>query len=187
MSAGSLPYVVTGPQAVKTITKLGRMQDRRDQWPYPWLFPPPSAKRVTIGLGAEGTLAAPAPATQATVLSYEVPGGQQFLLTSIVQIYLGPDGKGTGFVPGSGSILWTLDRNSPLGLVVPQGSVIQDFAAVDVALGSLVYPWTLDMPELFSPWDAIRSKVIVTAAIPTGAPNYFKSIFRGWLYPATGA
>jgi hypothetical protein len=180
MSGYLRPLVVTGPQAIRAATQLAKIQDRRDQWPYPWSFPPPSASRVTIGLGTEGTLAAPAPATQAQVLEYTVRSGFMFWLVSIVQVYLG-----TGFTPGSGDIIWSLDRNTPLGGGTLQGSPIQGFQAVDVPLGSLVLPWTLDMPEVFQPYDVIRSKVLTTSAIPAGAPNYFKSVFRGWLAPAT--
>lgn len=176
------PRVVTGPEAVKAAAAIAAVEDRRDQWPYPWSFPPPNAKRVF----RVGSLLAPAapvfPALTVTteVLAYQVPQGYRFWLCSIVQVYIG-----AGFVAGSGDILWTLDKNRPIGVAPLQGEVVQGFAAVGLPLGSLAYPWPLDMPELLGPTDILRSKVTTTNAIPQGNSNFFHSIFSGWLEPET--
>ena len=40
------------------------------------------------------------------------------------------------------------------------------------------------MPEIFTAGDVVRSKVTTTANIAAGIPNYFTSMFLGWLVPA---
>ena len=170
------PRIVTGPEAVKAVASMAATQDRRDQWPYPWNFPPPNALRVF----RVGSLLSPNPATQTEVLSYQVPQGFRFWLTALVQIY-----AGTGFTPGSGDVLWTLDKNQPVGVVPLQGEVVQGFGSLGIPLGSLLYPWPLQMPELLLATDVLRSKVITTVAIPVGVTNYFHSVIEGWLEPET--
>src|ERR1035437_4756709 len=115
------PRIVTGPEAVKAAAAIAATHDRRDQWPYPWSFPPPNARRVF----RVGSVLAPAPATETEVLVYRVPQGYQFWLVSIVQVYLG-----AGFIAGAGDILWTLDRNRPVGVATLQGEIIQGFGNV---------------------------------------------------------
>jgi hypothetical protein len=127
-----------------------------------------------------GSLLSPNPATQTEVLSYQVPQGFRFWLTALVQIY-----AGTGFTPGSGDVLWTLDKNQPVGVVPLQGEVVQGFGSLGIPLGSLLYPWPLQMPELLLATDVLRSKVITTVAIPVGGTNYFHSVIEGWLEPET--
>ena len=170
------PRIVTGPEAVKAAASIAATQDRRDQWPYPWSFPPPRASRVF----RFASLLSPAPATETEVLLYRVPQGYRFWLRSIVLNYVG-----AGFTAGSGDILWTLDKNRPVGTAPLQGETIQGFGNVPFPLGSFQYPWPLELPELLGPTDELRSKVIVTAAIPTGGNNYFHSIVCGWLEPET--
>jgi hypothetical protein len=170
------PRIVTGPEAVKAAAAMAATQDRRDQWPYPWSFPAPNAKRVF----RVGSLLAPAPATETEVLLYRVPQGYRFWLDEIVQVYLG-----AGFIPGTGDILWTLDKNRPVGVATLQGEIIQGFGGLGIPLGALAYPWPLRMPELLGPTDELRSKITVTAAIGAGGTNWFHSIFSGWLEPET--
>jgi len=168
--------LVTGPEAVKAAASMAAVQDRRDEWPYSWEFPPPRAIRVF----QVGSIPSPNPATLTQVLLYKVPQGFRFWLTALVQIY-----AGTGFTPGGGDILWTLDKNTPVGVGTLQGEVIQGFGGLGIPLGSLLYPWPLEMPELLAPTDELRSKILTTAAIPVGGTNYFHSIFCGWLEPET--
>ena len=175
------PRIVTGPEAVKAVASIAATQDRRDQWPYPWSFPPPNAKRVFRG----NSVLSPNPATETEVLLYRVPQGFRFWLTAILQVYVG-----AGWVSGSGDIFWTLDKNQPVGVVPLQGEVIQGFGNVPVGLGCMIggcvaYMLSLGVPELLAPTDVLRSKVITTVAIPVGGTNYFHSIFEGWLEPET--
>jgi len=166
---------LTGAEAVKAVRKLSTSQDARDQWPYPWLFPPPGSIRVR----ASASIAAPVSGTQAQVLLYTVPSGFNFVLTRVVQLY-----TGASFVPGSGDIVWSLDKNVAVGSPLVLGNPIQGFASEVVPLGSSEFPWTLDMPEILVANDQLRSKVLTTVNIPAGAPNYFTSMVMGWLAPA---
>jgi len=175
-NAGTGPRIVTGPEAVKAAASIAAIQDRRDEWPYPWSFPPPRATRVQ----RIGSLLSPAPATETQILLYRVPQGYRFWLTKVVMNYLG-----TGFTPGTGDILWTLDKNRPVGVAPLQGEIIQGFGGLTVPLGSFVFPWPLEMPELLGPTDELRSKVTTTAAIPVGSNNWFHAMFLGWLEPET--
>ena len=175
------PRIVTGPEAVKAAASIAAVQDRRNQWPYPWSFPPPDAKRVF----AVGSIDSPAVATLSQVLLYRVPQGFRFWLCSILQVY-----AGAGWVAGSGDILWTLDKNRPVGVPTIQGEGIQGFQNIGIGLGamlngSVMYMMPLSQPELLAPTDELRSKVLTTAAIPVGGSNYFHSIFEGWLEPET--
>jgi hypothetical protein len=170
------PRIVTGPEAAKAAASIAATQDRRDEWPYAWSFPPPRATRVF----RVGSVLSPNPATETQVLLYRVPQGYRMWLTAVVMNY-----QGTGFTPGTGDILWTLDKNKPVGVAPLQGEIIQGFGGIMVPLGSLVYPWPLPMPELLGPTDELRSKVTTTANIPVGGTNYFHSVFLGWLEPET--
>ena len=175
------PRIVTGPEAVKAVASMAATQDRRDQWPYPWIFAPPNALRVF----RVGSLPSPNPATQTEVLAYQVPQGFRFWLSAILQAY-----QGSGWVAGSGDILWTLDKNQPVGVVPLQGEIIQGFGNIGIGLGAMLngcvtYVLPLSKPELLLATDILRSKVTTTAAIPVGGTNYFHSIFEGWLEPET--
>lgn len=168
--------MVTGVEAVKAVRKLQQTQSQRDEWPYPWSFPPPNAIRVK----AVGSIAAPTPTVQAVVVAYTVPTGFWFALTRIVQTVEAAN----AFLPGRGDATWTLDKNVPLGYPYIQGSVVQGFGADVVPLGSYQIPWILDVPEILEAGDTVQSKVLTTVAIPAGDPNYFTSILLGWLVPA---
>jgi len=170
------PRIVTGPEAVKAAASIAATQDRRDEWPYPWCFPAPRASRVF----RVNSVLSPNVATETEVLLYRVPQGYRFWLTALVQTYVG-----AGFTAGSGDILWTLDKNRPVGVAALQGETIQGFGSLGIPLGSLYFPWPLEMPELLGPTDELRSKVLTTSAIPVGGNNYFHSIFCGWLEPET--
>jgi len=171
---GAVDQPVVGPDAVRAAAStLLRMPK---DWPYDWIYPPENSIRVR----QSASIAAPANATQTVVLSYTVPTGYRFCMTHIVQVF-----TGSGFVAGSGSITWVLDVNVQIGLTTPLGNVVQGFASEVVPLGSFSYgPWPLLRPELFDENDVVRHKVTTTAAITPGAPNYFTSMFLGWLLPA---
>ena len=175
------PRIVTGPEAVKAVASMAATQDRRDEWPYPWSFSPPNALRVF----RVGSLVSPNPATQTEVLRYQVPQGFRFWLTAILQAY-----QGAGWIAGSGDILWTLDKNQPVGVAALQGEIIQGFGNIGIGLGAMLngcvtYMLPLSRPELLLATDVLRSKVTTTVAIPAGGTNYFHSIFDGWLEPET--
>jgi hypothetical protein len=69
MSVAHQPRLVTGPEAVKAMDKARRLQDQRDQWPYPWLCPPETAQPKP----SFGSILCPAVNTLTEVLEYTVP------------------------------------------------------------------------------------------------------------------
>jgi hypothetical protein len=146
-------------------------------WPYEWEFPVSGSRLVR----ASNSIPAPSEGTETAVLSYTVPEGYSFILTHVLQQYQGSD-----FIPGSGSIQWTIDVNNSLLIsLIPQGNTLQGFVNEVVPLGSFeLGPWELEMPEFLDSGDVLQSKVITGPPIPTGDPNYFTSMFLGWIVPA---
>ena len=60
------PQLVTGPEALKAMDRARRLQDQRDQWPYPWLCPPETAQPKP----SFGSILCPATGTLTEVLEY---------------------------------------------------------------------------------------------------------------------
>lgn len=178
--------ILSGPSAAAAQRAMSMMVQRKNDWPYTHSYPPPQAVRVH----PEGIIPAPAVATQTQVLQYQVPDGFQFAFTSLIALY-----SGAGFVLGSTDITWVLDVNTPI--VAPAGSSgqgypIQGMSPSNIPKGALSFneqsiysAWDLPMPEVLSPLDILRSKVTTTISIPVGAPNFFISIFLGWMWQTT--
>lgn len=172
------PVSVNGPDSVFAATKLRSSKKRADQWPYPWTYPQPEAKDAL----PHGSIAAPLANQQAQILAYKVPTGMRFYLVGIVQQF-----AGTGFIQGSGSAIWTLDKDSPVtsGAQVIQSSPVAYFTDMRFTLGSFDSgPFLLGMPEIFEANTVIRSKVITDGSITPGTPNWFTTILVGWTVPA---
>lgn len=183
--------ILSGPSAMAAQRKLQKEDHRRQEWPYTHTFPPPQAVRVNI----EGSIPAPAAATQTQVLQYQVPDGFQFAFTELMQFF-----SGTGFTLGSTTqITWTLDVNTPISPPaggIAQGYPIQGLSPSFLPKGGVVNgtaitafgmfaPWPLLMPEILQPLDILRSKVTTSAAITPGSPNFFISVFLGWIWETT--
>ena len=181
--------VLAGPSQMPAQRQLNQRSQRKELWPYTHVFPPPQATRVE----PEGILAAPNPGVTSIVLQYQVPDGYQMLLTGLIQIY-----AGTGFTLGSTDITWLLDINTPLPTFAggtpqtPQGYPVQQMSPSNLPKGGvlsspacLFAPWPLPMPEPLNGLDILRSKVTTTGVIPVGAPNFFISIFLGWMWEST--
>jgi hypothetical protein len=165
---------LTGPSANFSVRAL---EQRRKDWPYDWIYPPENSIRVR----ASNSIAAPAAATQTVVLAYTVPAGYYFVMAGLVQTLVIT--VGSAFVQGSGSVTWTIDVNTQIGITGPIGYPVQGFTNEVVTLGSTVIPWPLVRPDEFNENDVIRSKITTTAAITAGAGNYFTSMFLGWILP----
>lgn len=175
--------VLQGPEAILAGAAVRADRESKQQWPYPWSYPPPGATRVTAGLDASGTIVTPAQNVAAVQgLAYTVDQGFQFALTGLVVIYINGTTANLGIAPGA--FTWSLDVNLPVGVSSFQGSPVQGFTAVDVPIGSLSAPWPLPMPEFFQSNDCIRSKFVNLSA-SVGAPNYFKTVLLGWKWPAS--
>ena len=173
--------VVSGAEALKAAELLRRLQERRELWPYPWVFPPPDSERVHVeGSVDVSTLTA---GTAAQILAYEVQGNYQFRLNGLVQLYIG---QGV-FVPGDGNVVWGLDINVPIGVTSLQGYPVQGFDGSGIPKGlyqsgiSAPYPLA-PKPEVIGPENTLRAKVTVTAGIQ-GAGGRAIAIFDGWLEP----
>lgn len=168
-----------GPQSIAAADNLRTIRERQTQWPYPWTYPPPGATRVTAGADSSGSLLVPAAATPTEGLLYTVDEGFQFALVSIVVNFLS---NGTVGAWSPGDALWSLTVDQPVGVSSFQGFSVQGFEAVDVPLGSLVFPLRLERPEIFHANDAVRV-TFTNVNLAQGAGNFFKSILLGWRWP----
>lgn len=172
--------VLQGPEAVAAAQALREERAAKTQWPFPWVFPPPGATRVTAGADTSGTLIVPTVAAGATQgLAYTVDEGFQFALEAIVVEFLNAGVQG---IWNPGDMLWSLTLNQPVGVTSFQGSPIQGLSNVDVPLGTLQIPWPLFCAEIFQPNDTIRS-VFTNVAMGAGAANYLKTLLLGWKWP----
>jgi hypothetical protein len=178
--------ILAGPSQMPSQRALNQRSMRKEMWPYTHVFPPPQAVRQE----PEGIIPAPAPGVTTIVLQYQVPDGFQFVLAGLIQVY-----SGTGFTLGSTDITWLLDINTPLTTPAgqnAQGYPVQQLSPSNLPKGgilaspaSLFAPWPLPMPEPLNGLDILRSKVTTTGVIPPGAPNYFITIFLGWMWEST--
>ncbi len=172
------PTSVNGPDSVFAANKMRSTKSRMEQWPYPWTYPPPNAKNAM----PSGSIPAPLANEQAAVLTYKVPTGMRFYLVGIIQQF-----AGVGFVAGSPSAVWTLDKDSPVtsGITPIQSSPIAFFTRLPFTLGSFDSgPFLLGMPEIFEANTVIRSKVVTDGSITPGGSNWFTTLLMGWTTPA---
>lgn len=170
---GNGQRVFTGADAVRAADVVRRDQSNREKWPYMHVYPPVNAEPVHV----IGSVVTPALAATVVVLAYQVPSGFRFYLRGIIQTY-----EGGNFVPGQA--LWTIDRNTPVGVANFQAQPEQGLVAVPVRVGSFS-PWTVDQFERayeFEPLDIVRSKA-TNVAVGVGNPNYFSTGFFGYLVP----
>ena len=178
--------VVTGPEAVKALFAEDQQQRRRDQWPFPWAFPPESAAPVI----RVGSVLVPALGTEAEVLRYDVPAGLQFAFCGIIQLY-----QGAGFNFGSLDIKWTVDTDSPLGVPALMANPLPGLFEISIPLGGFVGPGATNLggfgapfmfakPFILKPETELRSKATAVQNVSTGDPNYFISVFTGFTWPA---
>ena len=177
--------VVTGPEAVKAMFQTDQEQRRRDQWPFPWLFPPESAEPVF----RVNSILAPALGTQVEVLEYSVPAGLQFAFCGIIQLY-----AGAGFNIGSPDILWTVDTDSPIGVPAIMANPLPGLDQISLPLGGfmgpsgflggLAAPWRFEKPFILKPETELRSKATPVQNVSVGDPNYFVTVFTGFTWPS---
>jgi hypothetical protein len=179
------PQLVTGPEALKAMDRARRLQDQRDQWPYPWLCPPETAQPKP----SFGSILCPTTGTLTEVLEYAVPTGLQFALVGVVQLFFG-----AGYIDGDQDIFWTLDVDAPIGIAAAQGFPLPGMNNIPVPLGTLAgIPWPFQKPFILKQNQVLRSKVFLPAnnpltgapnGISAGSPNYFVSAFAGFTWPA---
>lgn len=186
MVSPHISKILAGPSAMPAQRALNKQIERRHDWPYTHVFPPTQATRVE----PEGVIPAPLIGVTTTVLQYQVPDGYQFILSGIITLY-----SGSGFTLGSTDITWLLDINTPITGGTPQGYPVQGMSPSNLPKGgvtpgpsgnfSIFAPWHLPMPEILGPLDILRSKVTTGATITPGAPNFFITVFLGWMWEST--
>lgn len=178
MPARNGARLVSGVSQIRAAEALRQEVEKRNDWPFDWVYPPPNSDRVTAIGNALSPLAGVG--NQMSVLSYTVPSGFQFCLAAVVLAY-------QGGAYSLGDMNWTIDKNTPLDVPALQSSVVQGFALVNTPLGSIV-PVYSEFPlirnELFEPEDVIQAKVWVSANIAQN--GFFTAILKGWIWPAIG-
>lgn len=156
--------------------RMARAEARAALWPFPWRTPPPNSEHVF----KRGILAAPLTSARAVLLSYRVPNTMRFVLDGLVLYYSGE------WVPGDGSVSFSLSINNPAGVVdASQGRPFKDYANVLLPLGSPFDegPWSIESGErsILESRDILTAAVVVNPLLITG--GQFIAIFRGWLFP----
>lgn len=177
MSAKPVVQMYSGVDSVRAADAYRlAVQERRDAWPYVHLFPPPNSQDVNvIGTAATQTQAAAAIA----VVTYQVNAGKVFYLQGILfSVVL--DVAAT-FTPGDA--LFTVDRNSPIGVTDSQFMPEHGLVNVPVPLGSSQFaPWRLHRAREFGPLDIVRIKA-VNVALSVGDPTYYVCGLFGYEVP----
>lgn len=148
------------------------VQERRDQWPYVHIYPPPNSQDVNV----IGTLATQAQAAAAVaVVTYKVNAGKRFYLQAVIL------GANVAMLPGDA--LFTVDRNSPIGIADSQFMPEHGLVNIGVQLGSMTFgPWRLHRAREFAPLDTVRIKA-VNVNLVAGVPNYYVCGLFGYEVP----
>src|SRR5579864_6829432 len=154
-------------------------QMRAAQWPFPWVYPPPGSQERCPGT----VVAAPTNSVLTQLLAFQVPDGYYFRITGLLLTYIG--------VPINDAlqqVTWNVDVDIPITTLtipsMPSGYRIPDFGVVTTHLGSLdTQPWPIDGPLIIDPRATVRVKVTTLAPFTVGAPAYFVTRLRGYIWP----
>lgn len=175
---GGMPQtLVTGADSL--MRSGATLQDDNNNLPF-WLFP----KSQTQFKQITNSIPTPAAATLTEVLTFTVPAGFRFIFRGMRQEFNTGTGGGPIWVPGSGDILWTIDVNSPIGAPALSGFALPDLANMAEARGSQLGPWPVEGYNVFDEYMTLRYKVLTTANIPAGAPNFITCGLFGWMEKA---
>jgi hypothetical protein len=177
VSANPVVQMFSGVDSVRAADVLRlAIQERRDAWPYVHLYPPPVSQDVNV-IGTAATQAHGAAAI--AVVTYQVNAGKRFylqavLLSAVLDV-------SASFVPGDA--LYTVDRNSPIGITDSQFMPEHGLVNIPVQLGSATFgPWRLHRAREFSPLDIVRVKA-TNVGLQVGAPTYFVCGLFGYEVP----
>jgi len=154
MSASPI-RLYSGEESVRAAEALrSASRERREQWPYIHIYPPPSSRDVhvvgAIQVQVGGGAALP-------IVTYEVPAGKRLFLRAVLM------SANISFLPGDA--FFTLDRNAPpsgSGAFVvgsPTSQIMPEHGLINVpfALGSITSgPWPLQRAREFGPLDIVR-------------------------------
>lgn len=169
MAAGARTQLVSGPDAAAVLNELKyALQDRRDNWPYVHIYPPPQSDDVHF-IATVPIPPVPPGAFQTTVLTYQVQRGRRFYLKGILFQ------ADVAFAVSAGT--WTILRNRTGTQFKPE----QGLFNVPVLLGSTAFePWPLQRTREFEPLDIVS---IQFNNATLGSGNLIGGIF-GWTVPA---
>lgn len=119
-------------------------------------------------------------ANQIVVATYQCPLNFVAVLRGILATF-----EGSGFVPGSGNIIWTLDVDVPLPSVTASaGYAFDGYANMITPKGSYANGlWKLYPGLRFADGETIRLKVQTVAVVGTGAPNFMNGELAGYIVP----
>lgn len=148
------------------------VQGRRDSWPYVHIYPPPNA----IDVFQVSTLAVPSAASGETqVLRYQVNAGKRFYLQAVIL------GANVTIIPGDA--LFTLDRNSAIGVVNSQFMPEHGLVNINCQLGSTSQgSFRLERAREFAPLDIIRIKA-TNVNLSEGGSNFYVCGIFGYEIP----
>jgi hypothetical protein len=116
-------------------------------------------------------------ANQVILAQYQVPTGWLAYFAGVLMSF-----DGTGFHPGSGDIVWSVDVNRDLGAPLTLGYAEKDFGSILVPLGSYAAgPWPVDWRH--TDGETIRLKVYTVANVGVGVPNFMTGGLFGFAWP----
>jgi len=140
---------------------------------YPWLVPP----EQRTPWKQDGSIATPALGVVSLIWAYQIPDGFYLVLDRIFHT-VDPLGL---FIGGSGSLIWLIDVNSPIGSPQATWRPVAQFTGQIGSVRKGPFPVG---PLQFRGGDVLRYKVVVTdPAVPVGPPNVISATAEGWLYP----
>ena len=147
------------------------------EFPFPWSAPGVDA----VWISARGSIALDVPGSGfQTVCTLTIPDGFEACIRGILNVF-----TGSGFIEGSGDLLWKVDVNSEPGAPSISGRPVPGYDAINTTLGSFGSgPWPVDaaIGWRFKPGDVIRYKVASVNAGPSiGDPVV--CILQGWRWP----
>ncbi len=152
---------------------LGNAQQLVCDIKYPWTIPPDQRTPWK----QDGSIITPALNVIAQIWEYQIPDGFYLVLDRIFHT-LDPLGL---LIEGSGSIIWLIDVNYPLGSSEATWRPVAQFTGQMGSVQNGPFPVG---PLQFRGGDVIRYKVVITdPAIPVGVPNVISATAEGWLYP----
>ncbi len=154
---------------------LGSTALQDNSWPYFWSEPGPNTQYVPF----VNSIPTPAPGVITEVLALQVPSGFRFIWNGMRQNYF-TSVSPSPFVEGSGDILWTVDVDNPVGSTALSAFSLAYLSNMADERGSKLGPWPVVGFNVFAAYQTLRYKVVTTASIPVGAPNFITCGLFGW-------
>ncbi len=163
----------SGPDSTRAAEALRiATVNRRDQWPYPHVYPPPESDDVFVIQTSAAGAAGIDVGSSGTVLTYRVNSGKRLYLLGVIFGY-----QGGSFVPGDAT--FTLNRNSPTAVTDKQAMPEHGLVNVPVLLGgelngSYVEPFLVRRAREFAPLSVLR---IVASNVTLTGGTFVAGVF----------